>query len=83
MAFCILPAHRTASVAVLKQVRIPSQAESGKIYISEVVHNNISNKKGISSLFIKEVLLKNVKDPVKIYAVLVDHTLLTNKNIFN
>jgi len=63
--------------------RILSQAESGKIYISEVVHNNISNKKGISSLFIKEVLLKNVKDPVKIYAVQVEHTLLTNKNIKN
>jgi len=60
--------------------RILSQAESGKIYISEVVHNNISNKKGITSFFIKEEVLKNVKEPVKIYAVQIENTLPTKNN---
>lgn len=59
--------------------RILSQAECGKIYISEVVHNNISNKKGINSLFIKEEILKNVKEPVKIYSVQIEN-ILPSKN---
>ncbi len=59
--------------------RIVSQADSGKIFISEVVHSNVSNKKGINSIFIKEEVLKNVKDPVKIYEVQIDHILLVGE----
>ncbi len=50
--------------------RIQAIAAPGKIYISESVHNNISNKEGIETKFIKLETLKNVKAPVKIYEVI-------------
>src|SRR5215217_4290010 len=50
--------------------RIQAIATPGGIYISEQVHNNISNKKEIASRFIKEEHLKNVKEAVRIYEVL-------------
>ena len=50
--------------------RIQSSAEPGAIYVSETVRNNVSNKKGIRTKFIKEQMLKNVKDPVRIYEVI-------------
>ena len=49
--------------------RIQAIAYPGTIYISESVQNNVSNKHGIKTRYIKEELLKNVKDPVKIYEV--------------
>ena len=45
--------------------RIQAIAKPGCIYISESVHNNISNKKDITTKFIKEETLKNVKEPVR------------------
>ena len=53
--------------------RIQSIATPGGIFISESVHNNISNKQGIETRFIKQETLKNVKAPVKIYEVITDH----------
>ena len=50
--------------------RIQSIANPGSIYISESVHNNVSNKQGIVTRFVKEEMLKNVKEPVRIYEVL-------------
>jgi class 3 adenylate cyclase len=49
--------------------RLQSLAPVGGIWISESVHKNISNKKGILSTFIRDEVLKNVKDPVRIYEV--------------
>lgn len=49
--------------------RIQAIAYPGTIYISESVQNNVSNKHGIETRYIKEEILKNVKDPVKIYEV--------------
>lgn len=54
--------------------RIQTLAPVGGIWISEAVHDNISNKKGIESRFVKEETLKNVKDPVRIYELVVDHS---------
>ena len=52
--------------------RIQSIATPGSIFISESVHNNISNKQGIETRFIKQEMLKNVKASVKIYEVIID-----------
>ena len=43
---------------------IQAIAMPGGIYISESVQNNISNKKEITTRFVKEENLKNVKEPV-------------------
>jgi serine/threonine-protein kinase len=51
--------------------RIQSAAKPGCIYVSESVHNNVSNKKDITTKFIKEETLKNVKDPVRMYEVII------------
>ena len=50
--------------------RIQAIANPGSIYISEAVHNSISNKKDFQTGFVKEEKLKNVKAPVKIYQVI-------------
>lgn len=52
--------------------RLQALAAEGSIWISESVHNNILNKKGISSVYIKAEMLKNVKTPVNIYEVNID-----------
>ena len=44
--------------------RIQTAAKPGCIFISEAVRNNISNKKGIETHFIREEQLKNVSQPV-------------------
>jgi adenylate cyclase len=49
--------------------RIQALAPPGCIYISETVHENTKNKKGIKSHFIKQEQLKNVKSPIGIYEV--------------
>ncbi len=40
--------------------RIQASAVPGSIYISEAIHNNISNKQGIETKFVKQEKLKNV-----------------------
>jgi adenylate cyclase len=52
--------------------RIQALAPAGGIYISETVFVNITNKKGLDSIFVKEQILKNVKDPVRVYEVLTE-----------
>ncbi|MFN2456956.1 MAG: adenylate/guanylate cyclase domain-containing protein [Chitinophagaceae bacterium] len=49
--------------------RLQALAPVDAIWVSESVHNNISNKRGIESYFVKEEKLKNVKDTVRIYEV--------------
>src|SRR5688572_19182635 len=52
--------------------RIQAIANPGSIYVSESIHNNISNKQGIETRFIKQETLKNVKEPLMIYEVLIN-----------
>ena len=56
--------------------RIQALAPIGGIWISESVHKNISNKKGVDSKFVCEEILKNVKEPVRIYEVRVQINIL-------
>lgn len=57
--------------------RIISLAPPGGICVSESVHTNVANKKGISTHFLREEKLKNVKDPVRIYEVTIEVSALT------
>jgi adenylate cyclase len=50
--------------------RIQALAPIGGIWISESVHNNVSNKKEIATRFVREENLKNVKEVVRIYEVI-------------
>ena len=50
--------------------RIQSFAIPDSIYISEAIHNNIANKQGIETSFVKQVKLKNVNSPMRIYEVI-------------
>ena len=50
--------------------RIQAIAEPGGIFVSESVHNNVCNKQGIETMFVKQETLKNVKEPVRIYKVI-------------
>ncbi len=52
--------------------RIQALAPPGGIWISESVHNNVSNKNDIVTEFVKVENLKNVKDPIRIYQVKVE-----------
>lgn len=62
--------------------RIQSVAKPGCIYVSETVHNNVSNKKEIQTRFVKEEILKNVREPVKIYEVIMkDNSLFQQESI--
>jgi len=49
--------------------RIQAFAMPDSIYISEAIHNNISNKQGIETRFVKQEKLKNVATPMRIYEV--------------
>jgi len=49
--------------------RIQAFAIPDSIYISEVIHNNITNKQGIETRFVKQEKLKNVASPMRIYEV--------------
>jgi len=51
--------------------RLQAIAPIGRTWVSEAVHKNLVNKKGITSEFIKEENLKNVSDPVKVYEIAV------------
>jgi adenylate cyclase len=50
--------------------RIQAIAKPGSIFVSESVHNNISNKQDIQTKFVNQELLKNVKEPVRIFEVM-------------
>src|SRR5687767_13966689 len=52
--------------------RIQSIASPGSIFVSEVVHHNVTNKNEIETEFVKTEIVKNVKHPVKIYRVKLD-----------
>lgn len=52
--------------------RIEGSAESGKIYVSEMVKRNADNKTGIKVAFIREYNLKNVKDALNLYSLEID-----------
>lgn len=54
--------------------RIQALAPAGGIYVSEMVFQNIANKKGLESIFIKQEKLKNVNDPVRIFEVLTTYS---------
>jgi adenylate cyclase len=61
--------------------RIQAIVKPGCIYVSESVHNNISNKRDIQTKFIKEETLKNVKEPVRMYEVMITNsTSLPSEN---
>lgn len=60
--------------------RIQAVAEPGSIYISESVYNNISNKPGIITSYVKQEMLKNVAEPVKIYSVLMEDVMHGKEN---
>ena len=49
--------------------RLQSLAPAGGIWVSESVHNNVVNKKGIETRFVRKEILKNVKEPVRIYEI--------------
>ncbi len=59
--------------------RIQAFSTPGSIYISEVIHNNISNKQGIETKFVKLEKLKNVAFPIRIYEVVLDHEIHSSK----
>ncbi|HUH32375.1 MAG TPA: tetratricopeptide repeat protein, partial [Daejeonella sp.] len=59
--------------------RIQAIAPPGEIYISESVYNNVSNKHGIVTQFVKQESLKNVKLPVKIYKIITSSDSSTSK----
>jgi len=67
--------------------RIQTIANPGCIYVSETVHRNVSNKKEIQTRFIKEETLKNVREPIRIYEVLINNSILPlesgTRNIHN
>jgi TolB-like protein/class 3 adenylate cyclase/Flp pilus assembly protein TadD len=52
--------------------RIQGIAVPGSIFISEVVHHNVSNKNDIHTEFVKTENLKNVREPVRIYQIKFD-----------
>ncbi len=54
--------------------RLQALAPVGRIWISEAVYKNVSNKKEIRTRFVREEMLKNVKEPVRIYEVRTEDT---------
>jgi len=61
--------------------RIQAMANPGSIYVSEAVHNSISNKKDFQTKFFSEVKLKNVKEEVRIYQVVADGIVVAHQRI--
>jgi len=52
--------------------RLEKLAPAGGIWVSESVHKNVINKKGIETKFVREEALKNVREPIRIYEVNVE-----------
>lgn len=61
--------------------RIQAIANPGSIFISEAVHNSISNKREFQTKFFIEQKLKNVKQPVRIYQVIADNVVVAPQQI--
>lgn len=59
--------------------RLQAAAPVGSIFISDAIQKNISNKKGIESVYHSELKLKNVADPVKAYVVTITSRDLIEK----
>jgi adenylate cyclase len=49
--------------------RLQALAPVGGTWVSEAVYKNVSNKKEITTRFVREEVLKNVKEPVRIYEI--------------
>jgi adenylate cyclase len=58
--------------------RLQAIAPIGGVWVSESVYNNLTNKKGIESRFIRQEVLKNVKDPVNIYEIIINGLFTDN-----
>ena len=62
--------------------RIQAIATPDSIYISEVIFNNISNKQGIATRFVKQEKLKNVDSPMRIYEIITtDKTFSSDSSV--
>lgn len=61
--------------------RIQAMANPGSIFISETVHNSISNKPEFQTRFFTEQKLKNVKQPVKIYQVIANGVVTAHQQV--
>lgn len=59
--------------------RIEAAGKTGGIYISERVYEDIKNKQAIKVEFIEERSLKNIDQPVRIYSVDTNSTILPGK----
>ncbi|HLF36090.1 MAG TPA: adenylate/guanylate cyclase domain-containing protein [Cyclobacteriaceae bacterium] len=51
--------------------RIQCTANPGSIFISESVHQNVSNLQGIATRFVKQESLKNVRELLNIYEIVI------------
>jgi adenylate cyclase len=61
--------------------RIQAIANPGSIFISEAVHNSVSNKKEFQAKFFTEQKLKNVRGHVKVYQVLAEGVATAHQQI--
>ncbi len=61
--------------------RLQALAPIGAIWISESVHNNVSNKKDIQTKFVCTEILKNVKEPMRIYEIMIHNTTSSLANV--
>ena len=61
--------------------RLQSIANPGSIFISESVHESISNKKDFQTRFFIHQKLKNVREPVKVYQVIADGVTIAHQPI--
>src|SRR4026209_1688244 len=61
--------------------RLQAIANPGSIFISEPVHNSISNKKEFQPKFFTEQRLKNVKEPIKIYQVIAEGVVVDHQQV--
>jgi TolB-like protein/class 3 adenylate cyclase/tetratricopeptide (TPR) repeat protein len=52
--------------------RLESLAPIGGILVSESVHRNLGNKRGVETVFVRKEKLKNVKEAINIYYVKVE-----------
>ena len=61
--------------------RIQAIANPGSIFVSESVHNSISNKKEFETKFFATQKLKNVKEPIKIYQLIAEGVVAAHQQI--
>lgn len=63
--------------------RLQSLAPIGGVLVSESVHKNAMNKKGISSDFVGEKVLHGVSEPMKVYEIKADTPETSQKTLSN